>query len=105
LSLLLAALYNKIFAFRLSGTENQNGQPANAEVLNNTAGPSNVRRVIVQNVDNDYDSSSDDENPNNELPTSVDVTRQLDVGEPAELDAQSRETLRKSLQSDIKQTV
>jgi len=103
----LAALYNKILAFHLSRTENRNDPSnANQDILNNTAaGPSNVRREILQKIDNDYDSSSDDENPNYEVPPSEDVTLQCDANEPAEFDTHSVETLRKSLQSDLKRNV
>jgi len=106
LSLLLDALYHKLLSLRFPTTENQNDQSANLHVLtDNRAGPSNARREIVHNCDNDYDSSSDDENWQDEPTSPEDVTCPCDSMEPGGLDENSTKGLKKSLQKNITKSV
>jgi len=91
-----------MLALRFPGTENQNDQSASP---NDAAGSCNVGNGIVLHRDNDYDSSSEDENSHDEPTSPEDVTRACDAREPAELEDKSMEEMRKSLQKDLTKIV
>jgi len=102
LFLLLAALYQKI----LARTNNQSDVPANPNVPNNQNSPlSNQDGENVGNRDNDYDSSSEDENSRDEPSPPDDVNQHCDTMQPLEVEGSVVEGLRKTLHRDLKKTV
>jgi len=106
LNLLLYELYQRTLALLYPTIENQNDHSHPPIVLNNLAAVhSNGVRENFRNRDNDYDSSSDDEGPeDNSFPSEAN-TGQGGAGEPTDSGTSLvDERSIRSLQNDLKKT-
>jgi len=109
LNLLLYELYQKTLTLLYPISEDQNNQAPNLNVIHNEAAAAsfNGGRENFRNRDTDYDSSSDDESPEDGGPSipTEENTPHAEAIRQDDLEISLVEGLRANLQSDLKKTL